>query len=458
MELTPLEPWIKKKLGTPSNGAELRYHIDCHQLLKLRETVDYVRTHAPFYRNLFHGITGSELNSLEDIASLPFTTAEDIQEDDLRFLCVSRDEISRVVTLNTSGTTAQAKRIHFTENDLELTTDLFHHGMKALVSPGERVLILMPGDRYGTVGDLMVTALKRMDVQGIPHGIVLDSGKTITEIADKEVDCLIGIPVQVLGLIRHGNSAAIPRGRIKSVLLSADYVPAAIVREIERAWGCAVFNHYGMTEMGLGAAVDCRALAGYHIREADLLFEIVDPETGTPVPDGSMGEVVVTTLTRHGMPLVRYRTGDLSRFLTEPCPCGTVLKRLEWVRGRLRGSVCLGGNFALTVADLDEALFPLQGLLNFQVEVTGDMETGVLQVTLYSDAAHQEDLCRAALGALERMPSIRAAVDAGFLTIPSVRTSTQNWISTGSIKRKIIDSRGRIENYAETAAGDLPQT
>ena len=89
--------------------------------------------------------------------------------------------------------------------------------------------------------------------------------------------------------------------------------------------------------MGLGAAVDCRALAGYHIREADLFFEIIDPDNGSPLPDGETGEVFFSTLTRKGMPLVRYRTGDLSRFLPEPCPCGTILKRLEWVRGRRRG-------------------------------------------------------------------------------------------------------------------------
>jgi phenylacetate-coenzyme A ligase PaaK-like adenylate-forming protein len=448
MDLTPLEPWINAKLGTTATGAELRSDIDRHQLLKLRETVDYVRIHAPFYRRLFDGVRGSDLNNLEDITSLPFTTAEDIQESDLRFLCVSRDEISRVVTLNTSGTTAQAKRIHFTEDDLELTTDLFHHGMKALVRPGQKVLILMPGDRYGTVGDLMVKALTRMDVQGIPHGIVLDSANTIARIMDKEIDCLIGIPVQVLGLIRHENGASIPRGRIKSVLLSADYVPSAIVREIENAWGCAVFNHYGMTEMGLGAAVDCRALAGYHIREADLYFEIVDPETGIPLPDGVTGEVVFSTLTRKGMPLVRYRTGDLSRFLPEPCPCGTVLKRLEWVRGRLRGGVRFAGRHTLTVADLDEALFPLQGLLNFQVEIAGDLNTDVLRVTLYSGDTPAEKLCRNARSALEGIPSVRSAVDSGRLSIAPIRTSTENWISTGSIKRKIIDSREGKQGYA----------
>jgi len=447
MQLTPLEPWIKRKIGASVSGAALRAELDLWQLERLRETLDYVRERSPFYRGLLDGTCGADLKRLADVASLPFTTAEDIRENDLRFLCVSRDEISRVVTLNTSGTTAQAKRIHFTEDDLELTTDLFHHGMQALVNSGQKVLILMPGDRHGTVGDLMVKALRRMDVAGIPYGIVLDSGNAIAEIVEQGVDCLIGIPVQVLGLVRHRDVSAIPAGSIKSVLLSADYVPAAIVKEIEDEWGCAVFNHYGMTEMGLGAAVDCRALSGYHIREADLLFEVIDPETGCPVPDGTLGEVVFTTLTRTGMPLVRYRTGDLSRVIPEPCPCGSVLKRLEWVRGRLRGGVPLGSGNLLTVAELDEALFPLPGLLNFQTEMTGSTAAGVLQVTIYAEAAQRSELCRDARGVLENIPSVRSAVDAGCLTVPPVRYRTENWILTGSIKRKIIDSReGRQGN------------
>jgi phenylacetate-coenzyme A ligase PaaK-like adenylate-forming protein len=448
MQLTPLEPWITRKISSSASGTALREDLDSWQLRKLRETVDYARTRSLFYGRLLAGVKGNDLLDLRDLSSVPFTTAADIQENDLRFLCVSRDEISRVVTLNTSGTTAQAKRVHFTEDDLELTTDLFHHGMQALVRPGQKVLILMPGDRHGTVGDLMVKALRRMDVQGISHGIVLDSARTIAEILEKQIDCLIGIPVQVLGLIRHGNGTAIPRGRIKSVLLSADYVPAAIVSEIERAWGCSVFNHYGMTEMGLGAAVDCRALEGYHIREADLYFEIVDPDSGQPVPDGTTGEVVFTTLTRKGMPLIRYRTGDLSRFVPEPCPCGTILKRLEWVQGRIHGGVRLGGGTVLTVADLDEALFPLQGLLNFRIEITGDRETGVLRGTLYSGDIPSENLCRDARSALEGIPSVRSAIDAGYLSIAPIRTSAENWISTGSIKRKIIDSREGKQGYA----------
>jgi phenylacetate-CoA ligase len=442
MEITPLEPWIKRKIGATAAGAEFRRELENFQLRKLRDTVDNIRNASPFYRRRLKDFRGCDISSLDDISRLPFTDAGDIITDDLRFLCVSRDEISRIVTLRTSGTTAEAKRIHFTEEDLELTTDLFHHGMKALVSPGQKVLILMPGEQHGSVGDLMVKALRRMDAEGIPHGIVVDEEKAIGEIVDKKVDCLIGIPVQVLGLARHRKAKAIAEGMIKSVLLSADYVPMAIARELGRIWGCKVFNHYGMTEMGLGAAVDCRALAGYHIREADLFFEIVDPLSGRPLPDGEEGEIVFTTLTRSGMPLVRYRTGDLSRFIPEPCPCGTVLKRLEWVKGRTGGWARLGNGYRLSMADLDEALFPLSGIRNFRVVLNRENGADILQLILFSgEGEGNSKLADEARCALEGVPAVRAAIDDRSLLLAPVLTGAENWISSGSIKRKITDRR-----------------
>ena len=180
----------------------------------------------------------------------------------------------------------------------------------------------------------------------------------------ERVDCLVGVPTQVLALATYG-----PELRLKSALLTTDHVPDAIVRRVEAAWGCTAYNHYGMTEMGLGGGVECAARRGYHLREADLLFEIVNPETGAPVPDGTPGEVVFTTLTRRGMPMIRYRTGDISRFLPGPCPCGTTLKALARVTQRADGKVLIGEH-TLTMADLDEALFAVPGVLNFSATVT----------------------------------------------------------------------------------------
>ncbi|MFA7405579.1 MAG: DVU_1553 family AMP-dependent CoA ligase [Pelobacteraceae bacterium] len=439
--LTPLEPWIQAKIGLPLGTKLTRDALNDFQLDRLRETVEHARRQSPFYRRHLAEMPGVELRTLADIDRLPFTTPADILVDDLGFLCVSQKEIERVVTLRSSGTTNEAKRLHFTAQDLELTVDFFRHGMSTMVKPGERVLILMPGELPGSVGDLLTQGLARMGAEGIVHGIVRDEPAAIAAIIAKEIDCIVGLPVQLLGLARHADAALIPPGRIKSVLLSADYVPRTIVREIESAWGCPVFNHYGMTEMGLGGVVDCGARSGGHVREADLYVEIIDPATGHPVPDGERGEVVFTTLTRTGMPLIRYRTGDLSRFIPEPCRCGTVLKRLEWVKGRLAGQVRLGGKYLLSMADLDEVLFPLPGLLNFQVALTQENGIDLLQVTLFTQGGPAEKLCRSTREELENIPALQMTIEGGGLKIAPLVILDQNWLSSGSIKRTIHDNR-----------------
>jgi phenylacetate-coenzyme A ligase PaaK-like adenylate-forming protein len=196
-----------------------------------------------------------------------------------------------------------------------------------------------------------------------------------------------------------------------------------------------------MTEMGLGGAVDCRARSGGHIREADLYVEIVDPDTGRPLPDGEQGELVFTTLTRTGMPLIRYRSGDLSRFIPEPCPCGTVLRRLAWVKGRRAGQVHLKGTGLVSMGDLDEALFPLPGLLNFQATVSEENGRDILQVTLLTQGGPAEKLCRSAREALERIPVLRQAIAGSGLKIAPLVITGSNWLSSGSIKRTINDQR-----------------
>lgn len=278
MKRTPLDPWIaskvKREIGKDLSPDNLRRY----QLARVRETLAYAREKSPFYRKLLKGYAPISLNDLDDLTEIPFTGADDIAAGSHRFLCVSQSAVDRIITLQVPGTESHPRRVFFTAEDMGLTVDFFHHGMSTLVESGQKVLILLPGDRPGSVGDLIVTALKRMDVTGIVHGIVLQPADAIHDIVSHGADALVGIPTQLSAISKHPRVAEIPRGTIKSILLTTDYVPTSIVRELQQLWGCPVFNHYGTTEMGLGGGVECEALDGYHLREADLYVEIVDPE------------------------------------------------------------------------------------------------------------------------------------------------------------------------------------
>jgi len=441
MHVTPLESWIREKARIDRALTDICFAagLKAYQLRKINEIIDYARRNAPFYRRRLASLSIAPLSDLSDIVRIPFTNPSDLSDNPLSFLAVRQDDIARIVTLQTSGSTGDAKRIFFTEGDLELTVDFFHHGMSTLVRPGQRVAILLPGERPDSVGDLLARGLQRMDVQSLVYGPVADPLHAAEAIASFGAHCLVGIPTQVLAMARSQQGASIGKGCIESVLLSTDYVPQAIVETLEKVWGCRVFNHYGMTEMGLGGGVECDALYGYHLREADLCFEVVDHETGGPCPDGETGEVVFTTLTRQGMPLIRYRTGDIARIIPEPCPCGSVLRRMERVRGRWDGAVSLGHDCTLTLSAMDEALFRLPGLLDYRATVSKVMDGRFhLQIDVHG-LKHGSPTDREVLQSLNEIEAIKKAVAGATLEMPAVRFSEEGrWTTTGTAKRKII--------------------
>ncbi len=366
----PMDDWIHNKIGFNTGSLSRQVLMD-YQLNKLRETIHYVSKNSPFYRKHLKKFADVGLNSLDDLAQFPFTTPQDIREHGLQMLCVSQSEIERVVTLDSSGTTGASKRVYFTQDEQELTVDYFLQGMSTLTVPGERVMILLPGERSGSIGDLLYTALVRLGAQPIKHGIITSLSETQNKIAETRADVLVGIPNQVLALARYDER----KGRtnpifLKRILLSTDYVPQTTIHEIQRIWGCEVFRYYGMTEMGLGGGIECSYHNGFHFYEGDFFVEVVAPDTGELLPEGQYGELVISTLTRRGMPLLRYRTGDLSRFISNPCPCGSVLRRIDNIRARKSGVIRIDQDYNLTIADLDEVLLGIPGITDFSASVS----------------------------------------------------------------------------------------
>ncbi len=354
MKITPLVQWIKEKTqGQP---------IAEWQLARLNDTLELAEN-SPFYRKR---LPDGPLTDLSQIAQLPLMSQQDILEQDNRLLCVHPGQIERIVSLTTSGSTNRCKRIYFTVEDQELTVDFFHRGMYTLVEPGQTMAVMMPCERVGGVGDLICRGISRIPVEPVPHGLVTNFAAALDMLVKSKAQTLVGIPLQILSLARYSEIRQV-KPFVRKALVSADYVPDVMVRELQRIWDCEVYQHYGMTETGLGAAIDCQEHMGYHMREADLLFEIIDPLTGLVLPDGQYGEVVFTTLTRKGMPLLRYRTGDISAILPGPCACGGG-RRLALIKGRWQEGIALPSG-QVRMPDLDEALLALPQIMDFALEI-----------------------------------------------------------------------------------------
>lgn len=403
------------------------------QLAGLNRTLAWAREQSPFYRERLGSLPPEPLASLAEVAELPFTTPEDLREQGGRMVCVSQGEVARVVSLPTSGTTAPAKRLYFSPEDLELTLDFFHHGMSTLVQPGQRVLILLPGEAPDSVGDLLARGLERLGVTGVPCGPVQDLEACLEVMRLAEVHSLVGIPTQVLALAARAALGDRPPRELTSVLLTTDYVPRSLAARVAEAWGVEVFEHWGMTETGLGGAVMCRAREGSHVRALDLYCEVVDPASGRVLPAGEEGELVITTLTRRALPLVRYRTGDLTRLLAGRCACGSLVPRLARVRGRVAVGLSLGAGKVLRLHELDEVLFALPWLLDYRATARPRPEGwGLeLEVRTTEPAPGESELGAGVTRALAGLPAARG----GRLVLERMSLAPAGWPTSGVGKR-----------------------
>ena len=313
---------------------------DRERFERLREQLAYCAGHSAFYAYL----RGAQVYGPEDLAKLPFVTAEDIKTSGRKMICVPASRIERIVSLRSSGTSDAPKRLFFTAGDLERTVEFFREGMGWMCEPGDRTAILLPCVSPYGVGQLLREGLERLGAVPLCLGIPA-SAEDMDAAAAAKPDVLVGMPWQVRLLALHH-----PELKPKTVLLSADYVPEAAYRFFRELWGCETLCHFGMTETGYGCAVESPEHRGMYLRRDELMAEVIDPDTGRVLPWGETGELVLTTLRREAMPLIRCRTGDLARLSDGG--------RIQRVFGRIAADP---GGYVL-----QEALFPIPWLWDFR--------------------------------------------------------------------------------------------
>ncbi|WP_370674589.1 DVU_1553 family AMP-dependent CoA ligase [Pleomorphomonas sp. PLEO] len=361
-----LDAWVGRTIGLEHLPS--RADIDAYQLRCLNETIAYARSQSPFYRLRTTWPERHDLVKLSDIARLPLTTADDLVRNDPSLIALPMRDAVRLVTIPTSGTSGRQKRLFFTEADIEATVAYFEHGMATIVRPGSCVAVAFPAQRPDSVGDLLMRGLTRLGA--FPVALPVDSSLDVLVSALRELQpaAIAGMPVTLGAAARRMETDGGGQLRIETALVSADSVSPSFKAALAVLWGTEVFEHWGMTETGYGGALSCEAHDGLHIRETDLYLEIVDANTAEVLPAGRQGEIVVTSLRRRGLPLIRYRTGDSGCIAETPCRCGSVLRRVR-LGGRIGEPISFGEGARFPADLIDDAIFAVDGVVDFSVEL-----------------------------------------------------------------------------------------
>ena len=307
------------------------------QGIRLRQTVERVYHNTPFYRKKMQelGITPNDINSIDDIVKLPFTTKQDLRDNyPFGLFAVPMSEIVRLHA--SSGTTGRPTVVGYTRQDLATWGEVVARCLSAYGTDKHDIFHVSFGYGLFTGGLGLHYGVENLGATVIP----MSSGNTAKQIQlmhDFGSTALACTPSYALYLADAIKDSGIPREefKLRVGMFGAEPWSENMRREIESKLGIKAYDIYGLSEvMGPGVAHECEYQHGAHISEDHFYPEIIDPKTLEPLAPGESGELVFTTITKEGLPLLRYRTKDLCSLIYEPCPCGRTTVRMTRITGR----------------------------------------------------------------------------------------------------------------------------
>ena len=412
---------------------------------KLQELLRYVKNHSPYYQRIFkeQSIDIGQVRELKDLVLLPTTGKEDLQSFNDEFLCVPRSGV--IEYTSTSGTLGTPVTIALTEKDLQrLAYNEFNSFACAGGTPGDIYQLMLTLDRQFMAGMAYYSGIRMLGAGIIRVGPGVPSLQWET-IFRLQPTVLVAVPSFILKLIRYAADHKIDPAAssvkkavcIGENIRQPDFSLNILGRKITESWNIGLYSTYASTEMQT-AFTECEAGRGGH-HQADLVIVELLDEQGQPVPDGEAGEVTITTLGVEGMPLLRYKTGDLCIAHREPCICGRHTLRLSPVIGRKKQMIKFKGTtlFAPALFDL---LTGMEDIADFVAEVFSN-EIGTDEVLLHLLPLEYGE---------ESDHRIRSYLQAKLRVTPHIRYVEAEEIqklqfpSDSRKPRKFIDKRGSI--------------
>ncbi|WHH60324.1 phenylacetate--CoA ligase [Petroclostridium sp. X23] len=327
---------------------------------------------SPFYRRKFeeYGIDINKVQSMEDIQYLPFTTKEELRDAyPLGLQAVPDEDVVRIHS--SSGTTGKPVIIPYTKSDVDVWAELMGRCMEtAGVTKTDRVQIT-PGYGLWTAGIGFQAGVEKLGAMAVPMGPG-NTEKQLQMMVDLKSTVLIGTSSYGLLIAEEVCKREIKQHiRLKKGIFGSERWGEKMRKRIEDELGIQTYDIYGLTEIyGPGIAIDCDEHSGMHYWDDHLYFEIIDPATGNVLPEGEYGELVITTLTKEGAPLLRYRTRDLTRLIPGQCACGRPYPRLDRIIGRTDDMVKVKG-VNIYPGQIDGLLRSIEGVSSeYQVVVS----------------------------------------------------------------------------------------
>ncbi len=329
-----------------NNYTSFAYHkIIADQEKKLRLMVHRVYQNSPFYRNKLDaaGISPEDIRNIADLRRVPFTEKSELRQGyPLGLMAVPEEQVVRIHS--SSGTTGKPIIVPYSANDVAVWAELMARCLAmAGVTRRDRVQVT-PGYGLWTAGIGFQAGVEYLGAMTVPTGpgntekqleMMLDLGTTVL-IATSSYALLLAEEID-----RRGIKEQV---KLRIGIIGSERWSDKMRARIETALQIESFDIYGLTEIyGPGIAIDCPEHSGIHFWSDHLLFEIIDPDTGKQLPPGEQGELVITTLTKEGMPLLRYRTHDITRLHPEQCPCGSLYPMIDRVLGRTDDMIKIKG-------------------------------------------------------------------------------------------------------------------
>jgi len=420
-----------------------REEIEKLQLLRLKKTLKRVYEKSPFYKKMFkeNKLKLSNLKSLKDLPQIPFTRREDLRNNfPYGFLAVPLEKIVRLHT--STGTSGKPKAVFFTQRDIDQSAELIARSIKMTGAKKSDVFQNMMTYGLFTGGLIFHYGAEKIGVLVIPSGagnterqleLMRDFKTTIIHITPSYALYLATV-IEETGLNPKTDF------NLRIAYLGAEPYSEETRRKIEKIFNLNAYNSYGLSEMnGPGVAFECPEKEGMHIWEDNFIVEIIDPASGEILKDGEEGELVLTSINKEAMPILRYRTGDLTFIYPQKCRCGRTHRRISRIKGRVDDMLIVRG-VNVFPSEIERVLMSLQGIgRNYQIILEREKNLDKLTVKVEVE----KSLFNGSLEHLKGLENkIKAKLRAELMLTPEVELVEPGSLptTTGKAKR-VIDKR-----------------